>query len=57
MLTVIPSFADRCVVDWRAVLVPPAAGAAADAPAAEEVALAAARAELLAFLDAAERMM
>jgi hypothetical protein len=57
VLTVIPSFADRCVVDWRAVLVPPAAGAAADAPAAEEVALAAARAELLAFLDAAERMM
>ena len=51
------SFADRCVAEWAATLVPPAAGRDVDGAELEAAAAQAARAEIRACLDAALRAM
>jgi hypothetical protein len=64
-LRVIPSFRNKCVLEWHATLVPPPRGAGAGANGddqdggaeAEEAAREAARAELEAFAGAAADMM
>ena len=51
------SFADRCVAEWAATLVPPAAGRDVDGAELEAAAAQAARAEIRACMDAALRAM
>ena len=56
-LRLFPSFADRCITEWSAVLVPPAAGRDVDGAALEAAAAQAAREEIRACMDAAIRAM